>query len=155
MSTTTQQIKEWFETAFPNPTEKQVATQAGCVLEEVAELMLALSIDSSTVSKMATELKQSTSLTKSSAGDNIRLFKGWRTEVADASADIVVTLIGLCYMLGIDFEACLAEVNRSNYTKFVDGKAIYDEHGKIAKGENYTKPQLEEFLNGRSAVSDT
>lgn len=145
---TTQQVKQWFETAFPNPTEKQVATQAGCVLEEVAELMLALSIDSSVVAKMATELKQSTSLTKSSAGDTIHLFKGWRTEVADASADIVVTLIGLCYMLGIDFEACLAEVNRSNYTKFEDGKPVYGEYGKLAKGKDYTPPNLEEIVNG-------
>lgn len=145
---TTQQVKQWFETAFPEPTEKQVATQAGCVLEEVAELMLALSIDSSVVAKMATELKQSTSLTKSSAGDTIRLFKGWRTEVADASADIVVTLIGLCYMLGIDFEACLAEVNRSNYTKFENGKPVYGEYGKLAKGKDYTPPNLEEIVNG-------
>lgn len=145
---TTQQVKQWFETAFPNPTEKQVATQAGCVLEEVAELMLALSIDSSVVAKMATELKQSTSLTKSSAGDTIHLFKGWRTEVADASADIVVTLIGLCYMLGIDFEACLAEVNRSNYTKFENGKPVYGEYGKLAKGKDYTPPNLEEIVNG-------
>ena len=145
---TTQQVKQWFETAFPNPTEKQVATQAGCVLEEVAELMLALSIDSSAVAKMATELKQSPSLTKSSAGDNIHLFKGWRTEVADASADIVVTLIGLCYMLGIDFEACLAEVNRSNYTKFENGKPVYGEYGKLAKGKDYTPPNLEELVNG-------
>lgn len=145
---TTQQVKQWFETAFPNPTEKQVATQAGCVLEEVAELMLALSIDSSVVAKMATELKQSTSLTKSSTGDTIHLFKGWRTEVADASADIVVTLIGLCYMLGIDFEACLAEVNRSNYTKFENGKPVYGEYGKLAKGKDYTPPNLEEIVNG-------
>lgn len=145
---TTQQVKQWFETAFPEPTEKQVATQAGCVLEEVAELMLALSIDSSVVAKMATELKQSTSLTKSSAGDTIHLFKGWRTEVADASADIVVTLIGLCYMLGIDFEACLAEVNRSNYTKFENGKPVYGEYGKLAKGKDYTPPNLEEIVNG-------
>ena len=51
-------------------------------------------------------------------------------------------------MLGIDFEACLAEVNRSNYTKFENGKPVYGEYGKLAKGKDYTPPNLEEIVNG-------
>lgn len=139
---TTQQVKQWFETAFPNPTEKQVATQAGCVVEEVAELVEALGLDATGITAIAEELKQSSSL-KVSATDNAR-----RVEIADACADIAVTVIGLCHMLGIDFEACLAEVNRSNYTKFENGKPVYGEYGKLAKGRNYTPPNLEEIVNG-------
>jgi len=139
---TTQQVKQWFETAFPEPTEKQVATQAGCVVEEVAELVGALGLDATVITAIADELKQSSSL-NISATDNAQ-----RVEIADACADIAVTVIGLCHMLGIDFEACLAEVNRSNYTKFEDGKPVYGEYGKLAKGKDYTPPNLEEIVNG-------
>lgn len=139
---TTQQVKQWFETAFPEPTPPQASTQAGCVVEEVAELVEALGLDATGITAIADELKQSSSL-KVSATDNAQ-----RVEIADACADIAVTVIGLCHMLGIDFEACLAEVNRSNYTKFENGKPVYGEYGKVTRGKDYTPPNLEEVVNG-------
>ena len=139
---TTQQVKQWFETAFPEPTPSQACTQAGCVVEEVAELVEALGLDATVITAIADELKQSSSL-KVSATDNAQ-----RVEIADACADIAVTVIGLCHMLGIDFEACLAEVNRSNYTKFENGKPVYGEYGKLAKGKDYVPPNLEDIVNG-------
>jgi len=36
----------------------------------------------------------------------------------------------------------LTEVNRSNWSKFVDGKPLFDENGKIKKGPGYSKPDL-------------
>lgn len=139
---TTQQVKQWFETAFPEPTPPQASTQAGCVVEEVAELVDALGLDATGIIAIADELKQSSSL-KVSATDNAQ-----RVAIADACADIAVTVIGLCHMLGIDFEACLAEVNRSNFTKFENGKPVYGEYGKVTRGKDYTPPNLEEIING-------
>lgn len=139
---TSQQVKQWFETAFPEPTPPQASTQAGCVIEEVAELVEALGLYSFDIIAVADELKQSSSL-KVSVTDNAQ-----RVAIADACADIAVTIIGLCHMLGIDFEACLAEVNRSNYTKFENGKPVYGEYGKLAKGKDYTPPNLKEIVNG-------
>jgi predicted HAD superfamily Cof-like phosphohydrolase len=44
---------------------------------------------------------------------------------------------------GIDLDACLAEVHRSNMTKLgVDGEPIFREDGKILKGPNYERPNL-------------
>lgn len=139
---TTQQVKQWFETAFPEPTPPQVSTQAGCVVEEVAELVEALGLYSFDIIAIADELKQSNSL-NISATDNAR-----RVAIADACADIAVTVIGLCHMLGIDFEACLAEVNRANYSKFENGKPVYGEYGKVTRGKDYVPPNLEEIVNG-------
>lgn len=36
----------------------------------------------------------------------------------DALCDQIVTALGVGYMMGFDMEGALAEVNRSNYTKF-------------------------------------
>lgn len=33
-------------------------------------------------------------------------------------------------------------VDRSNWSKFVDGKPVRDAHGKVAKGQYYSKPNL-------------
>ena len=139
---TTQQIKQWFETAFPEPTPPQVSTQAGCVAEEVAELVEALGQDATGITTIADELKQSSSLAIAATDTKCRV------DIADACADITVTVIGLCYMLGIDFEACLAEVNRANYSKFENGKPVYGEYGKVTRGKDYTPPDLEEIVNG-------
>ena len=139
---TTQQVKQWFETAFPEPTPPQTSTQAGCVVEEVAELVEALGLDATDITAIADKLKASSSLMVS-ATDNAQ-----RVEIADACADIAVTVIGLCHMLGIDFEACLAEVNRSNYTKFENGKPVYGEYGKVTRGKDYVPPNLEDIVNG-------
>ena len=71
----------------------------------------------------------------------------WREQLLDACGDQIVTAVGLCYMMGWDISGALAEIIRSNNSKFVDGKAIKNEHGKIIKGGNYTPPNLKPFLN--------
>ena len=140
--TTTQQVKQWFETAFPEPTPPQACTQAGCVVEEVAELVEALGLDATVITAIADKLKESSSLMVSATDTE------WRVNVADACADIAVTVIGLCHILGIDFEACLVEVNRANYSKFENGKPVYGEYGKVTRGKDYVPPNLEEIVNG-------
>ena len=139
---TTQQVKQWFETAFPEPTPPQASTQAGCVVEEVAELVEALGLDATVITAIADKLKESSSLMVSATDTK------WRVDVADACADIAVTVIGLCHILGIDFEACLAEVNRANYSKFENGKPVYGKYGKVTRGKDYVPPNLEEIVNG-------
>ena len=140
---TTPRVKQWFEVAFPKPTPPQACTQAGCVVEEVAELVEALGLDATDITAIADKLKASSSLMVSATDTE------WRVDVADACADIAVTVIGLCHILDIDFEACLAEVNRANYSKFENGKPVYGEYGKVTRGKDYIPPNLEEIVNGR------
>lgn len=69
-------------------------------------------------------------------------------DVADALTDILVVTYGAGVAFGIDLDACFREVHRSNMSKLgEDGKPIYREgDGKILKGPNYSKPDLETVL---------
>ncbi len=49
-------------------------------------------------------------------------------------------------MFDMDIVGALQEVNRSNYSKFVNGRAVFDENGKIKKGPDYSKPDLTKFV---------
>lgn len=68
-------------------------------------------------------------------------------EIADALTDILYVTYGAGHAFGINLDACLEEVHRSNMTKLgPDGKPIYREDGKVLKGENYEEPKLEDVM---------
>ena len=68
-------------------------------------------------------------------------------EVADALTDILYVTYGAGHAFGIDLDKCFSEVQRSNMSKLDnDGKPIYNDQGKVMKGPNYFKPNLNKFL---------
>ena len=68
-------------------------------------------------------------------------------EAADALTDILYVTYGAGHAFGINLDNCFDEVQRSNMSKLGnDGKPIYNEHGKVMKGPNYFKPNLNKFL---------
>ena len=68
-------------------------------------------------------------------------------EVADALTDILYVTYGAGHAFGIDLDQCFDEVQKSNMSKLDDnGKPIFNEHGKVLKGPNYFKPNLEKFV---------
>ena len=68
-------------------------------------------------------------------------------EVADALTDILYVTYGAGHAFGIDLDKCFDEVQRSNMSKLDEnGKLIFNEHGKVLKGPNYFKPNLEKFI---------
>jgi len=68
-------------------------------------------------------------------------------EVADALTDILYVTYGAGHAFGIDLDKCFAEVQQSNMSKLGDdGQPIFNEHGKVMKGPNYTKPNLKKFI---------
>ena len=68
-------------------------------------------------------------------------------EVADALTDILYVTYGAGHAFGIDLDKCFEEVQKSNMSKLgSDGKPIYDNKGKVMKGPNYFKPDLEKFV---------
>ena len=68
-------------------------------------------------------------------------------EVADALTDILYVTYGAGHAFGINLDTCFEEVQKSNMSKLGDdGKPIYNEHGKVMKGPNYFKPDLNKFL---------
>ena len=68
-------------------------------------------------------------------------------EAADALTDILYVTYGAGHAFGINLDQCFEEVQKSNMSKLGnDGKPIYNEHGKVMKGPNYFKPDLNKFL---------
>ena len=68
-------------------------------------------------------------------------------EVADALTDILYVTYGAGHAFGIDLDKCFEEVQNSNMSKLdKNGKPIYNNMGKVMKGENYFKPDLSKFI---------
>ena len=70
-------------------------------------------------------------------------------EVADALGDMLYILCGTIIEHGMQhkIEDVFNEIHRSNMSKLGnDGKPIYRTDGKILKGENYSKPDIESIL---------
>ena len=68
-------------------------------------------------------------------------------EVADALTDILYVTYGAGHAFGINLDKCFKEVQNSNMSKLGnDGKPIYNDKGKVMKGPNYFKPNLNKFV---------
>jgi len=68
-------------------------------------------------------------------------------EVADALTDILYVTYGAGHAFGINLDECFNEVQKSNMSKLGnDGKPIYDQSGKVMKGPDYFKPNLQKIL---------
>ena len=67
-------------------------------------------------------------------------------EVADGLADMVWVIMGMCNSAGIDFDKIWKEVKSSNMSKFVDGKFIKNDAGKIMKPKTYFTPDIKKSL---------
>ena len=68
-------------------------------------------------------------------------------EVADALTDILYVTYGAGHAFGINLDNCFKEVQNSNMSKLGnDGKPIYNDKGKVMKGPNYFKPDLNKFV---------
>lgn len=128
-------IKKWFEIAVPEPTEQNQSVQLGCHAEETVELLEAVGIFPAELWELSHELKNQECTLKID-----------REALLDALCDQIVTAVGVAHMFGMDIESALKEVNDSNYSKFESGKPVFNEQGKIAKGENYFAPNLEKFI---------
>lgn len=112
-------IKQWFEIAVPNPTIENVLAN---IYKD----------NNPHYSELLTKL------------DNNQ-----KIELLDSLCDQIVTAVGVAHMLGMDIEGALKEVNDSNMSKFEDGKAVFNENGKIKKGKHYRKPNLASFVNSK------
>jgi len=70
-------------------------------------------------------------------------------EVADALGDMLYILCGTILEHGMQYkiEEVFEEIQRSNMSKLGgNGKPIYREDGKVMKGPNYFKPNIENIL---------
>ena len=74
-------------------------------------------------------------------------------EVADALGDMLYILCGTILEHGMQhkIEEVFNEIQRSNMSKLgLNGKPIYREDGKVMKGPNYFKPDLQSIIAPKS-----
>lgn len=154
----TQRTIDWFKEAVPAPNRKNFHVQLGCHIEEFVEMCDALDVKLPEESRpdagwramvqsariMAKELKE---------GRAVATITDMK-EFVDGAVDQRVTAIGLGHMIGLDMAGPTEEVDNSNYSKFVDGKAVFDQNGKIAKGPGFFKPNLSKFLHPGLGIRD-
>ena len=138
MSDELQNTVEWFKQAIPEPTIEQACIQVGCHIEEFSEMLWALGVNSK-----ARELDDLAEFFKSCDEQAIwHIKQSCKIELLDSIVDQKVTATGIAHMMGFDLLGALTEVNRSNFSKFEDGKPVFDVNGKITKGKDYTPPNL-------------
>lgn len=137
----------WFKKVVPNPTRKNISTQMGCHLEEVEEMLQTIYPNDSYDAEL---LQRAQDAITNLANHMKRKADAYRIDVStnllDALADQIVTATGVGTFLGMNVPGALAEVNRSNYSKFEDGEPIFNENKKIMKGKDYTPPDLSKFI---------
>lgn len=76
---------------------------------------------------------------------------GSMERLAKELADLAYVVYGAAITFGIDLDAVIAEVHRSNMTKLgEDGKPIYREDGKVLKGPNYEQANVQKALAQKS-----
>lgn len=135
-----ERTKQWFEQAISEPTIEHQSIQLGCHVEEFAEMLGSVDLHewAHDIDLLATDLKVGDDSTS-----NLSIN---RKELLDSLADQIVTAVGVAHMFGMDISGALEEVNRSNFSKFENGKPVFDDNGKITKGRDYTPPNLKPFI---------
>ena len=136
---------EWHQQAIPNPTTENKCIAVGVHYEEVSEMMEAMhdEADAFGTEELANDYK---SCEISQLHHIETMGETDRIALLDALADQIVTATGVAHMFGMDILGALAEVNRSNYSKFEDGQPVFNKQGKITKGKHYSKPNLKRFI---------
>lgn len=135
---------EWFAVVLANdaPGTDRFPVQLGCHLEEVVEMLnevyVADSDVNSALEEACIELTKVAEALKSGqqevSVDNTGAFE-------DSLLDQLVTGTGLLKMRGADVAESVARVDVANFTKFVDGKPVYKDGGKVGKGPNFWNPE--------------
>lgn len=140
-------IYEWHSISRPNHTEKDFSVTLGVHLEEIVEMLECFTTENVEVAMaLGNAIYCLNVLSESLKANEGFIDIDDPLEFLDSLNDQVVTAIGTAKFAGYDFLGSIKEVNDSNYSKFVDGKAIFNEQGKIAKGPDYFKPNLQPFL---------
>lgn len=148
-------ITDWFKTAKPEPVmgfpNKWANTQLGAHFEEVAEMVKVFKDQDSDLDLANLAFKTHSLLVQMSqhlyeSDVSINLNQEDKVELLDALSDQVVTATGVAYFSKFKFNEALSEVNKSNYSKFENGKPVLNENGKIIKGKDYFKPELKDYV---------
>lgn len=144
---TIKQIDRWFTVCKPEPTNRDLSVQLAVLIEEFKELMETWVADSVYGDGARTEVIDLLHhLEHELKHGSMNIAHLERREALDALCDLPVTCIGFANYAKMGIVGALKEVADSNDSKLEDGKPIFDENGKMAKGPDYQAPRLDVFL---------
>ena len=140
----------WFVVAHADQGHQKRTVQLGAHFEEVAEMLGALVSKDNQALALIREAENALVQLSEYLKENsktTRIYPHSDNLLLDSLCDQAVTLAGVAYDYGYKFPQALREVNRSNFSKFVNGAPVFDENGKIKKGPDYTPPNLISYVN--------
>ena len=139
------EIDNWHKAARPNPTADDLTVSIAVHIEEFGEMLMALSGLTPEADDELFQLEQHVLAvaTRMKGGHIPVIVQGLcREDLLDSLADQIVTAVGVGHCAGMNTVVACERVNRSNWTKAVDGKFQRNEHGKIIKPDTYVPPDL-------------
>ena len=150
MTTNFERTANWLAACGKEPgNPAHLSTQIGCHLEEVAELLRTLRVDSSggelVLNRTAVDLDWLANKLKS--GSYIaHIPRHLRVEALDALCDGEVTGNGIAYLSKFDKDKADQRVLDSNDSKLEHGKPVLLPGGKIGKPEGWKAADLTDLI---------
>ena len=135
---------EWFAVVLANdaPGTDRFHVQLGCHLEEVAEMLQEIYVPAPELGQALAEARANLTVAANALkSGHERLVVSDPEAFEDSLLDQLVTGTGLLKMRGANVAESVARVDVANFTKFVDGKPVYKDGGKVAKGPNFWSPE--------------
>ena len=135
---------EWFEVVLKNdpPGMDRFHVQLGNHIEEVSEMLQEIYLPADGLNQVVEEAcAHLTVIAKALKSGNVQAIVDRAKKFEDSLLDQLVTGKGLLKMRGADIAESVARVDVANFTKFVDGKPVYQPGGKVGKGPNFWNPE--------------
>lgn len=135
---------EWFAVVLENdaPDTVRFPVQLGCHLEEVVEMLEELHLEGGLSQEVANAVASLTKVADALKTAQVGVVTKNEAAFCDSLLDQRVTGTGLLKMRGVNVAESVARVDVANFTKFVDGKPLYKDGGKIAKGPDFWNPEF-------------
>lgn len=140
----------WFTKATPEPISKNLHTQMGVHFEEVREMILEITPNTSEAQGLLLDAEAALHALANylkTNNNSIQIEEKNRIDYLDSLCDQIVTATGCAWMSNMNLVDAMDEVNDSNYSKFdSSGNPIFDQNMKVAKGPDYRKANLAPFV---------
>lgn len=144
-----QRTADWLQACGKTPSVATLSLQIGCHIEEFAEFLDCLKIDSAEDMEQLMELVESIHALSNALKRGLimaRVRDDMRVHALDALCDGDVTGNGVAYLAGFNKPAADLAVLASNEAKLIDGKPVILPGGKIGKPEGWQAPDLTPFI---------
>lgn len=135
---------EWFEVVLKNdpPGMDRFPVQLGNHIEEVSEMLQEVYLPADGLNQVVEEAcAHLIVIANALKSGSVQVIVDREKKFDDSLLDQLVTATGLLKMRGADVAESVARVDVANFTKFVDGKPVYQPGGKVGKGPNFWNPE--------------